>query len=188
MFKSLNEIIEYYQEKYRETQKEWYRVMIPGSSPQEIEALEHEFDVRIHPTLKNVLQSVDWDHSLSFNNLLIYGVHRLRSIHGPKLYGIPYPTVKESGYWEVGGSDGYSVYMQVDTGVIYTTEAGTREYKKAADNIEDFICVTASLVEHEWPDPDEDQVAALATVDAFLHKHNIVHGQKFWRSIAMDWA
>ncbi len=185
MFQSIDEVIAYFQQKYQETGNKYIRVTVPGASSLEIHDLETELGVQIPPSLKYVLQKVEW--SDNFTNLYFADTHTWRhQKQMNELWG--WPGVKETGYWEAGSSDGYFVFVKSDTGEVFVQEVGYRIRFKYADNFEQFVCIAASIVTHEWPDSEQDVDIALAAFEEFIKIHSISGPHNLWRDLAMGWA
>lgn len=191
MFQTLGEAIQQYQNRYQDTNDDWRKIKVPGASLEEIEAIEKKFNTPIHPTLKTVLQKIAW---ASFTNLYLDGLEGLFIMDRPGAWAVPLPRpdyygIWDTPYWYLGGSDGYFIFMEIDSGIIRTADTSwPGPFEQAANNIDEFICIAATIVMRDWPNPEESQEQALAEVDTFLDKHSIKYGRKFWRNLAMGWA
>ncbi len=188
VFQNLDEVILYFQNQYQKTGNKFIKITIPGAPIQDIRDLETILGVSFPKSLKNVLQNVIWGEA-NFRNLIFFDLDKLQVINAPdELWG--WPGVKQTGYWEVGGSDGYFIFVKADSGVVYVREVATDELVKYADDFEQFVCIVASLLAQaqEWPDPEEDEEYVVAAVKEFLNRNKITFGWKFWRDIVMWWA
>lgn len=188
VFKNLTEVIEHYQRRFAETNDvERYGIKVPGDTLEEIEALEKELGVPLHPTLKYTLTAVDWS-LWSFTNLHIDSIDGLRHFNGPDPYGLPVDSPLEHGYWRVGGSDGYFIFVKIETGMVEAFDNGKLLWMNVAKTMEEFICIAATIVEHEWPDSEKETDKATAVVEAFLDENSIAEGRLLWRDLALGWA
>ncbi len=188
MFKNLNEVIGHYQRRLEETKDVGrYGIRVLGASIEEIESVEKDLDTPIHSTLRYTLIAVNWAID-SFSNLRVDSVRGLHHFNGPDPDGLPIDSPLKHGYWRVGGSDVYFIYMKIETGNVEAYDVDNSLWMTVAKTMEEFICIAASIVEHQWPDSIKETDKAIATAEAFLDENNISEGRLFWRDLALGWA
>jgi hypothetical protein len=181
MFSNLNEVIAYYAEKQQRTGKIDYTITSPGTSIEEIRALEDELKIEFPPKFKQTMRHVDFCNFLGFRHFgLGWCVQTIRAHNSGEFR----EDLLRAGYLEIGGSSGYAVLLNLKNDEVLVDEYGTIGYIKVADDIEQFVCRAASVVEFEDWDKSLSRSAAIAVIDVYLKENHIDEGRSFWNELA----
>ena len=197
IFKTVDEVIKYYQNKYLETGVEEDRIIVPGVSLEEIEKLEAMANLRLPATMRDIMQKAQFCDFMGFRPIITIGLclDILRSYALPPEPPLPFEDPKKTGFLGFAHSMGYIVYMKLDSGAIYALFEDDQEKEEIANSLEQFLCWMATL--SEWEDiPKHWQLAeregypkdwqqVVKSANEALDQLGIVSGRLFWiRAVA----
>jgi hypothetical protein len=179
VFQRLDEVLNYYNQKYQDTNDDFI-IITPGYSEEEIDNLSEALGVEIPLSFRRVLAKANFCEFLGFKSLFVdvciesLKYHNLNPIH---------ISVLRAGYLQIGDSTGYIVLLKLETEQVFVQEFGVPENVFVSVNVEQFICRAATVVEFGRL-VERNRVETMAAIDVFLIQNDIIEGRKFWNSLA----
>jgi hypothetical protein len=182
MFKSLSDIKQRWQDRYALSRIPPEHLPSPGYPKSAIRTLEQSLAIEVHPSLVQVLEDVNLNdiefHTASFGGGSDY-LKYLKEMND----GTWERKVSDDGFLNFGGAGGYTFLMNNETGVIYVHDMDNpAPLEQVASNLEEFICIAASIADTKWP-PFKDRQEAIKSAEAYLDENNIVDGRRFWTDL-----
>jgi hypothetical protein len=179
MFKTLDEVKARWHARYAASGIEDDLLISPGYPISDIDGLEQTIGLKFHPSMRKILQEFNLDQ---------VGFHNVHFGSGSDY--LPWlrdwgPTAVDTGLLCIGGSDGNVLLLNNASGGIFAID---HEYawwtleaplEQVASNIEEYILIAATLVDHKWP-KFKDKTEAIQIGLAFLNENGILQGQHFW--------
>jgi hypothetical protein len=198
MFKTLEDVIIRWQERFNYRDRDGNLPSSFGYTPEKIQALESDLGFEFHPSVRAVIQK------MKPTRMFLAGF----TFHGGALVNEPYSiqekkridfdsdcatpeqanlTREDSIY--VGWSDRcmYDVWANNKTGHLYFVDPESKCSTKLAENFETFLCIAASTNDYLWPRVETLFEANRVSL-SWLEQNRIEVGQPFWLSLIADAA
>jgi len=173
MLSNLDEVVNRWNQKCLQTSNEHYsRMKVPGFSSQEINNLEQQLGVQLHPTVKSVLQRLRIERS-PFSHAtvgvdIVY-LSQMNNLHIRE-------ETEQHNHLQVGSVDGYAFILDNSTGVVYVVEDGYLELQEAARNLEEFVCRIATIDDIAW----SQGIAREFEAEKFIEDNDMAQAYQFW--------
>ncbi len=164
MFRSIEEVIVRWQELY-DTGTPFgkfpdFKIGSPGHSESEIESLEQELGIVLHPTFKSFLRKARFDTTTFLHASFSFGIQidllRMQNRGtGERLFDRAITDKKR--YLEIGASNPHIFVFDNENGSVYVFDhdAVNPKLEKVASDAEMFVCALASIADIVMHKDDE---------------------------------
>lgn len=185
MFKSLEDVVIRWAKRFDESGLDEDLLPVKGYDAIEIEAVAYRLNLKLHPSLVNILGTVNLD-SVSFGRCEFGGGSNYLRYLTVMNDGTYMHYASEDNFINIGGAGRYIVLLNNRTGVVYINDMyGDAQVQAVANSLEEFILRAAEIAEKRGQNLDSRSGAIEATSE-YLDEQGIDQGREFWTDLLMD--